>query len=198
MSGNWEMQSFDLPENHGWQAKAGNRIFVADRGAMRFEVPETWILEMPKDSRSFQFYDKKPTADADIRLDARVMYLAANHPSVDWAQVQPWNEPPITDWLKKNLANDERKPTGVGAPLTLRLNGMTVAWAEMDFIDPVEKRPAHTRLCYAMKTSVALMSIIAMDYWHDVADRARPAWSDVLGTLKLGEFVESPFRGPDR
>ena len=158
------MQSFDLPENHGWKAKPGNRIFVADRGAMRFEVPNTWILEMPRNSRSYQFYDRKPFADADIRIDARVMYLAATHPTVDWAQVQPWNEPPIAEWLKKSIADDPRVPTRTTEPLTIRLNETTVAWAEMDFIDPVEKRPAHTRVCYAMKTSAALMSIIAMDY----------------------------------
>ena len=194
---NMEMRSFDLPEDHGWKAKPGNRIFVADRGAMRFEVPNTWILEMPKDSRSFQFYDKKPIADADIRIDARVMYLAAAHPSVDWAEVRPWNEPPIAEWLAKNIARDPRGPTRVTEPLTIRLNETTTTWAEMDFVDPVEKRPAHTRLCYAMKTSVALMSIIAMDFWYDDAQRARTVWNEVLGTLRLGEYVESPFRGPD-
>lgn len=198
MSSNWEMQDFRLPENHGWTAKPGNRIFVANQGAVRFEVPNTWILDMPKGSRSFVFYDKKPEADADIRLDVRVMYLAAAAPSVDWSQVTPWNQPPITDWLTKHLANDERKPTRVGAPLTLNLGDTTVAWAEMDFIDPVEKRPAHSRVCYAMKTSAALLAMIAMDYWADHADRARPVWSDVLGTLKIGEYIESPFHGPDR
>ena len=195
---NWEVQSFDLPENHGWNAKPGNRIFVADQGALRFEVPDSWVLEMPKGSRSFLFYDRKPVDDADIRLDARVMYLAASHPNVDWPEVRPWNEPPIAEWLKKNIAKDTRDPTRITDPLTIQANGTTVTWAEMDFIDPVEKRLAHTRLCYAMKTSVALMSIIAMDYWHDHSDRARRAWSDVLGTLKLGEFIESPFRGPGR
>ena len=47
-----------------------------------------------------------------------------------------------------------------------------------------------------MKTQAALLAMIAMDYWDDHADRARAAWNDILGTLKVGEFVESPFRGP--
>ena len=196
MSSNWEMQSFDLPENHGWTAKPGNRIFVADKGAVRFEIPQGWILEMSKDGRSFQFFDRKPADAADIRLDVRVMYLAATHPDVDWANVPAWNQPPITDWLKKSLRQDTRKPTRVGAPLTITLDGMTVAWAEMDFIDPIEKRPAHTRVCYALKTAAALLSIIAMDFWDDVAHRAHPAWNEVIGTLKMGEYFESPFRGP--
>lgn len=195
MSSNWEMQEFNLPERHGWTAKPGNRIFVANQGAVRFEVPENWILELPKGSRSFQFFDGKPPND-DIRLDVRIMYLAATHPDVDWPSVPQWNQPPITDWLKKNVANDPRQPTRVGSPLTISVDGMTVTWLEMDFMDPVEKRPAHTRVCYALNTSVALLSIIAMDFWDDHADRARPVWNDILGTLKLGEYVESPFRGP--
>jgi hypothetical protein len=197
MSSNWERQEFRLPENHGWEAKPGNRIFVANQGALRFEIPNTWILEMPKGSRSFQFIDNKAPND-NIRLDARVMYLAATHPDVDWANLTPWNQPPITDWLKKNLANDERNPTNVSAPLTINVGDITIAWAEMDFIDPPTKRPAHTRLCYALKSSVALMALIAMDYWDDHSERAKAAWSDILGTLKVGDYMESPFNGPGR
>ena len=197
VSSNWEMQDFRLPENHGWTARPGNRIFVANQGALRFEIPNTWILDMSKGSRSFVFTDGKPPND-DIRLDVRVMYLAATHPEVDWANVTPWNQPPIADWLKKNLVNDERKPTRVGSPLVINMGDITVAWAEMDFIDPPTQRPAHTRVCYALKTSAALMALIAMDYWSDDADRARPVWNEVIGTLKMGEFYESPFYGPDR
>jgi hypothetical protein len=197
MGTRWERREFNLPDNHGWTAKPGNRIFVANQGAVRFEVPNTWTLDMPKGSKSFQFFDGKPPND-DIRLDVRVMYLAASRPDVDWSQLQPWEEPPIADWLKKNIADDEREPTRVGNPLTIRVGDTTIVWAEMDFIDPVEKRPAHTRLCYAMKASAALLAIIAMDYWDDHSGRAKAAWSDILGTLKVGDYMESPFRGPGR
>jgi hypothetical protein len=197
MGTRWERREFNLPDNHGWTAKPGNRVFVANQGAVRFEVPNTWTLDMPKGSKSFQFFDGKPPND-DIRLDVRVMYLAASRPDVEWSQLQPWEEPPITDWLKKNIADDEREPTRVGSPLTIRVDDTTIVWAEMDFIDPVEKRPAHTRLCYAMKASTALLAIIAMDYWDDHSERAKAAWSDILGTLKVGDYMESPFRGPGR
>ena len=197
MGTRWERREFNLPDNHGWTAKPGNRIFVANQGAVRFEVPNTWTLDMPKGSKSFQFFDGKPPND-DIRLDVRVMYLAASRPDVDWSQLQPWEEPSIADWLKKNIADDEREPTRVGNPLTIRVGDTTIVWAEMDFIDPVEKRPAHTRLCYAMKASAALLAIIAMDYWDDHSGRATAAWSDILGTLKVGDYMESPFNGPGR
>jgi hypothetical protein len=197
MGTRWERREFNLPDNHGWTAKPGNRVFVANQGAVRFEVPNTWTIDMPKGSKSFQFFDGKPPND-DIRLDVRVMYLAASRPDVDWSQLQPWEEPPIADWLKKNIADDEREPTRVGNPLTIRVGDTTIVWAEMDFIDPVEKRPAHTRLCYAMKASAALLAIIAMDYWDDHSGRAKAAWSDILGTLKVGDYMESPFNGPGR
>lgn len=196
MSTNWDMQAFDLPENHGWSAKPGNRIFIGDKGAIRFEVPDGWIMEFSKDGRAFLFFDRKPTQDANIRLDVRVRNMFAMNPNVDWFDVPPWDQPPITEWLKKNMVNDERNPIKVGPPFTINLDGMTVTWGELDFIDPLEKRLAHTRLCYAMKTSVALLSIIAMDFWHEQSPQAHSAWNDMLGTLKLGEFMESPFYGP--
>jgi hypothetical protein len=49
-----------------------------------------------------------------------------------------------------------------------------------------------------MKPQAALLPIIAIDHWDDHSDRAMAAWNDILGTLKVGEFIESPFRGPGR
>ena len=63
----------------------------------------------------------------------------------------------------------------------------------MDFIDPVEKRLAHTRLCYAMKTQAALLAMIAMDYWDDHADRAKAAWNDILGDPEGGRVHRKPL-----
>lgn len=192
-----EMQEFRLPENHRWEAMPGNRVFVANKGAVRFEIPNTWILDMPKGSRSFQFFDGKPPND-DIRMELTIMYLAATLPDVDWANLTQWTQPPITDWLKKNIAQDTRKPTKVGQPLTIHTGEMTFTWAEVDFMDRIEKRPAHSRVCYALHTAAALLAIISMDFWDDDAKRARAVWNDVIGTLKMGEYIESPFHGPER
>ena len=192
-----EVQEFRLPENHGWEARPGNRVFVANKGAVRFEIPNTWTLDIPKGGRSFQFFDRKPPHD-DIVMELTIMYLAAKMPEVDWANLNLWTQPPIADFLKKSMAQDTRKPTKMGKPLTIHTGEMTFTWAEIDFMDPTEKRPAHSRTCYAMHTGAALMAIISMDFWHDDAKRARAIWNDVVGTLKMGEYIESPFHGPER
>src|SRR5262249_23366387 len=33
-----------LPENHGWRSQPGYLIFVANRGEVRFDYPEDWII----------------------------------------------------------------------------------------------------------------------------------------------------------
>ncbi|HEY9649388.1 MAG TPA: hypothetical protein V6C95_01910, partial [Coleofasciculaceae cyanobacterium] len=38
----WLKQTLELKENHNWKSKPGTRIFVAGRGALRFDVPEDW------------------------------------------------------------------------------------------------------------------------------------------------------------
>ena len=40
----WEPKIFKLPQNHGWTARPGNKIVVADRGALRFEIPQNWVV----------------------------------------------------------------------------------------------------------------------------------------------------------
>ena len=51
----------------------GYNIFVADRGAVRFDFPRDWIIE-PGENGSIKFHDKKPPDD-DCTLQITVMYL---------------------------------------------------------------------------------------------------------------------------
>ncbi|CAI8040872.1 hypothetical protein GBAR_LOCUS22725 [Geodia barretti] len=95
MNGNFDRQGPRLADHHGWTNKLGNRVFVTNKGALRFKVP-------------------------DVRR----------------RQVKPWSRPPMTKWLK--------------------------------------------------------------DYLDDDSSRALRVWSDALGTLKLDEYIGSPFRGPGR
>ena len=40
----WKRRTYKMPQDHEWKAAPGNKIFVADRGAMQFEYPKDWIL----------------------------------------------------------------------------------------------------------------------------------------------------------
>ena len=68
---NWRKQVFDLPQNHGWTAKPGNKVFIADRGALRFEIPQDWLVEPNR--KSVKFRDAKPPDDT-MGLEVSVIY----------------------------------------------------------------------------------------------------------------------------
>ena len=183
----WEKQVFKLPEQHGWTAKPGNVVFVADRGAVRFEVPQSWHVEPSR--TSVKFYDAKPPDD-NIGLEMSVIYLAAYGANVDWSSLS------IHGMIKDVASGDFGDDGKVGAPLTIKLNGLEIAWVEREFTDPGEKRLAYSRICTARHIESAIQVIITMAFWPEDAPEAKAVWNDVLGTLKLGEYIESPFHGP--
>ncbi len=39
----WERRTYKLDANHKWKARPGCQIFVADWGAVRFDVPRGWV-----------------------------------------------------------------------------------------------------------------------------------------------------------
>src|SRR5436305_1246317 len=76
----WTKKTLKLKENHGWHSRPSYNIFVADRGAVRFDFPKSWIIE-PGENGSIKFHDKTPPDD-DCTLQITVMYLPDE---VDWS-----------------------------------------------------------------------------------------------------------------
>src|ERR1041384_5281094 len=74
----WEKREHRLPENHGWTAKEGYNVFVADRGAVRLDFPADWIVK-PGES-SIRFHDAEPPDD---RCCIEVSYLRLR--PIDWS-----------------------------------------------------------------------------------------------------------------
>src|SRR5712691_7502007 len=95
----WKKQVVKLKDDHGWRAKPGHKIFVADRGAVRFDIPENWYVEPGDDS--IRFNDKKPPDD-DCLLQMSVMYLNGE---IDWTGF------PLTRCIEEALLSDTRGVT---------------------------------------------------------------------------------------
>ena len=68
----WTEQQLRLPKNTAFSSAPGYVIFVAGRGALHFEVPESWIVKPTDDS--IHFYDKEPPDD-DCVLQASVHHI---------------------------------------------------------------------------------------------------------------------------
>ncbi len=169
----WKKHKERLPKNHEWTAAPGNKIFVADAGAMQFEIPRKWTIS-PGESGSIRFFDKKNEADADMRLEVSLIYA----PNIDWSGL------PLSQLIEDAaLSHDSRDMTGRSPFHEVRRATLEMAWLEVDFVDPAENRPAHSRIC--MARGPGAYALITLDFWTEDAARAYKVWDSALNSLKL-------------
>ena len=145
----WNKKVLKLKENHGWRAKPGHKIFVADRGAVRFDIPQDWIMEPGSDS--IKFRDRQPPDD-NCLLQVSVIHLP---PGIDWSSL------PLTRLLEEALQGDTRGMISQGEIIYEQRPDLELAWTETRFIDPAEGREACSRSCLARGSNV--QPFITMD-----------------------------------
>jgi hypothetical protein len=178
--GKWKRETRKLRDRHYWTAQPGCNVFVADRGAVRFDFPHGWVIK--PDSDSIKLYDKEPPDD-DCCL--AVSYLRI--PPIDWSGL------PLTSLVEQVTKNDSRPVYEWGEMNELRRGDLEIAWQEMRFIDPGEKREACSRCCLARKGTV--QALITFDFWQSDAGRCQGVWETVLKTLELDEHIQDPTVG---
>ncbi|MBD2579459.1 hypothetical protein [Oscillatoria sp. FACHB-1406] len=176
----WIKKTLELNENHNWKSQPGTKIFVAGRGAVRFDVPGNWYFE-PKDE-SFCWRDRKPPDD-DCCLEVSYKIL----PPADWSEF------PLLPLLKKIVKDDSRQPIERGEIIQLKRQTARVVWTQIKFIDPVEHREAYSRIGIGLGSSVQCS--ITFDYWVDDTERLVPVWDTVLNSLVLGLYIRDPRAG---
>lgn len=177
---NWVKQTIELAEDHNWKSQPNTRIFVAGRGAVRFDVPHDWHFE-PQEN-SFQFLDRKPPND-DCRLEVSYNLL----PPADWTDF------PLRNLLKQVVEDDSREPSEMGEIHQLKRQTARIVWTQIEFIDPQENRPAYSRIAIGLGSGV--QCLITFDYWVDDAERVTPVWDMVMSSLVLGLFIRDPRTG---
>src|SRR5215469_6308142 len=160
----WFNEKLTLKKGHGWKAPAGYRIFVADRGAVRFNIPQSWVIE--PDSDSIKFYDAKPPDD-NCRLACSYLRL----PPIDWSGLA------LSELIKAAMNGDPREAVMVGEIVETRRPDLEFAWADFGFIDPVEKRHAYSRVCIARGSNI--QTLITLDYWDEDGARLAPVWREI-------------------
>ena len=173
-----------LRDDHGWRCKPGNAVFVANRGAVRFDYPKSWTIQ-PADGGAIAFYDEPPPAD-DCRLQLSVIQLP---PGIDMSGL------PLEEMLIDAIGRPE--PGHEQTPLeTVHRGAVELTWTETHYIDQGEQRPARSR--NALGRAGGVHCILTFDFWEDDASRLLPVWDEVLRTLRIGEYIADPTRGPRR
>jgi hypothetical protein len=177
--GDWVKRTLKLKENHGWEVKEGYKIFVADRGAVRFDFPENWVV-VPSDSGSIKFHDRQPPDD-DCTLELSVMYLPDE---VDWSGLA------LATLVEQVTSQDTRKVLSRGRARVDKRDRLELAWIEIRFLDPNENREAYSRTCLARFSNI--QPLITFDFWKDQAPKLVPVWDEVIRSLVLADYVEDP------
>lgn len=176
----WIEETLKLKKNHTWKAPPGYRIFVADRGAVCFNIPQDWIIE--PDSDSIKFYDGKPPDD-NCRLACSYIRL----PPIDWSGL------PLSELIRVATEGDERNLAGDGQLVHREREDLELAWRDFSFNDPAEHRQAYTRMCIARGSNI--QTLITLDYWPEDAERLASVWEEVVRSLQLGRHISDPTLG---
>ncbi len=221
----WTKRELWMDENHGWRCKPGYTIFVADRGAVRFDVPETWVVEA--DAEGVKIHDKPPPDD-----NARIQLSIFIPPPV-----VGWDGLPLATMLADALAGRGREETrrsrvaGPGHPTLLRRDridpladaeeeddfisqdpithvlrpNLEIVWTECRRIDQTEQREARSRHLFARGRGTPpgatqprdILPLVTMDFWPEDAPRCNTVWKELVRSLRVGEYVDDPRRGPE-
>ncbi len=181
--GEWSTQKMDLLKEHGWSARPGHRILVLDRGAVRFEYPDTWVVRPAEDS--IRVYDKAPPED-DCVLGVSHLRLPR---SVDWSSL------PLSQLLAAALEPDPRRFHRQDRVLEESRIDTELAWRQCAFRDAAaQEREALARICVARCPPV--QALLTFDFWLSDLARCDEVWNGVLASLRLAEWVEDPRAGP--
>ncbi|NET09563.1 MAG: hypothetical protein F6K16_33635 [Symploca sp. SIO2B6] len=176
----WLKETLELSDNHRWTSKDGYSVFVAGRGAVRFDVPKAWKFE-PGET-SFKFTDREPPDD-NCRLEASYNHL----PDADWRLF------PLKVTLKQIMREDSRDVIELGEVMKLPRQTAHIVWGELKFLDRNENREAYSRICVGIGSGV--QCLITFDYWVDDAEAMTPIWDVVLESLTLGLYIRDPRTG---
>jgi hypothetical protein len=185
----WEKRNLRLSQDHGWKSKRGYQILVIDRGAVRFDFPQDWVMTMETNESSGLTTVKltdRPEPDDDCRLQVTHMYLP---PGIDWSKL------PLTEMLEHAMSGpDENEVLGKSLIVHEQRRYLELAWIETRFVEPNENREARSRTSLARRDDVQVL--FTLDYWPEDATRVLPVFDEAMRSLRLGEYIEDPTRGP--
>jgi hypothetical protein len=189
-----ERKRLKMKKHNRWQAAPGNKIFVANSGAVRFDYPGTWIVE-PGDKGSICFYDRQPpTHHAILQMSVWELLgpgmLTPGVPAaVDWTGL------PLLELFVHSTSNiaDNRELRSEKRIQELMRPGLEGIWQERLMFDFEDKKEVVSRTLMARGANVT--TLLSYDFYADEQARFHPIWEDVVGSLVLGRYIKDPTTG---
>jgi hypothetical protein len=171
---------FRLTEKHSWKSTPGYSICVLDRGLVRFEFPEHWVVK-PEGS-AVHLHDQPPSLEScDLGVSVfRVPAEAVRGLNLDQALLDS------LDRGRKSYAESEIRRLAFG--------DFEIIWLEQRYTDAEHgNRDARFRVALVRGPVICLIS---MNYWTERAAALEPVWDHVLATLIFGTPIADPTVGP--
>lgn len=175
MPKNWQKKVHKLGADHKWKAKEGYQIFVADGGALRFDIPIGWVV-VPGET-SFKFHDQEPPDDECVV-----------EVTVNWLPPADFSEFPLATALADVLRGGYESATARGDVVTEQRGETRLAWAEIRYVDDTLLRPAIAQTLLGLRGVIQIL--LTMAYWVDDAEQFTPVWEEILRSIRLGEAVD--------
>jgi hypothetical protein len=175
----WARPDERVGKLQNYNPKPGNKVFIGNRGEVRFDIPEEWVINIGDDS--IRFNDKEPPDDNAI-LQLSVHYLP---PGIDFSGL------PIRSMIESLNAEDrdteEHKALSRGPVTEIRRGALEIAWCESRVFHFKENREAISRLALARCNGI--QPLITMDFWPEDHKQFDPIWTEVLRSLHVGESI---------
>jgi hypothetical protein len=176
----FEVTRLNLNKNHTWRAKPGYKVCVIDRGAIRFDFPESWITE-PKDG-AVMLHDRKESEES-CDLGVSVFRFSTR----ELAGVD------VKELLTHVTTGPDRVVDSKSDIHVIDRGDTTIYWLEQCYTHREYNRVAKFRAAIARGP---VMALITMNYWANRAPGLERAWDEVIRTLVLGVWVTDPQAGP--
>jgi hypothetical protein len=173
------VEKVKLKSKHTWKSKPGYNICVIDRGVVRFDYPEQWIVE--PEPGAVHLHDQTPS---DESCDLGVSIFRVPPEIV--------NQIDLDEMLTESLGAD-RKPYHQSEIFRINRGDLDIVWLEQQYNDADYNRDARFRVALARGDVICL---ITMNYWANRATGLEPVWDEVLRTLVIGLHVTDPTAGP--
>jgi hypothetical protein len=172
----WQQNNFRMKPNHRWKAKAGHQVFVAQRGAIRLDIPHGWVVVPEK--TSYKMCDRQPPDD-DCTLEVSYMVL----PTVDLTDL-------TVSMMLRDVTDNQHQETETwrGEIVEEQRGEMLLAQRATRWIDPSQNREACSHIALARRRGI--QALLTFDYWLDDAKKFGPVWLTVMETLRVAEWVD--------
>ena len=177
---NFKAEIMQLNMGHGWRAQPNHKILVLDRGALRLDYPETWVVKYEDDC--VKIFDKEPPDDECVLGVSYHRWPTAGQGLS------------VAELVRSSLERDERSYIAVDPIVEVDRMDFVLAWGQGRFIDSRTNLEACARLCLARKDEI--QALVTFDFWRSDLESCDEYWRSFLSSMRLCQWIGDPKSGP--